>query len=204
MSRTSRWITNTKLNNTQIQVQVPEYTGRTSRNDNEGVIAQTSGGVQASAQVSQAGVPEFIQGVTNTPLALPNTASPATPVVNIQFRSNSVKISASVTSGSTWLSIAGFVVNGEAATLGENIPNDPGALDAYIGGLKLQYSANTSSETRTATIRITTNGGSYVDYTVNQYGADSTITLTPNPLEFTAAGGTQIITVTSNDNWTLV
>lgn len=200
----SRWVTNTKLSNTQIQVQVPEYTGRSGRIDNNGVVAQTAGGTQASAQVSQAGVPEYIQGITNSPLALPNTASPATPVVNIQFRSNSVKISASVTSGSTWLSIVGFVVNGEAATLGENIPDDPGALASYIGGLKLQYSANTSSSTRTATIRISTNGGSYVDYTINQYGADSTITLTPNPLEFTAAGGTQIITVTSNDNWTLV
>lgn len=204
MSDRASWITNRKINSTQIQVTVPEYTGREGRSDNEGVKAQTAGGTQASALVSQAGVPEFIQGITNSPLALPNTASPETPVVNIQFRSNSTKISASVTSGDSWLSIVGFVVNGEAATLGSAIPNDPGALDAYIGGLKLSYSANSTSATRTATIRISTNGGSYVDYTINQYGADSTITLTPNPLEFTAAGGTQTITVTSNDNWTLV
>ena len=204
MDRTNGWITKTKLSDTQIRVQVPEYTGRANRSDNEGVMAQTDGGTIASALVSQSGVPEYIQGVTNSPLALPNTASPATPVVNIQFRSNSSRISAVVTSDSPWLSIVGFIVNGAEATLGQDIPNDPGASAAYLGGLKLQYSAHDTSSTRTATIRISTVGGSYVDYTINQYGAESTITLTPNPLEFTAEGGSQVITVTSNDNWTLV
>lgn len=42
-----------------------------------------------------------------------------------------------------------------------------------------------------------------VDVTFNQQGSNSYITVTPETLEFEAAGGTQTITIESNDSWTI-
>ena len=206
----SRWITNTKVDDTQIKVEVPAYKGRTSRIDSRGVVAQTAGGVQGVVPVNQSGVSEYIGYVSATPLYLPNTShivSGETPAqdrgVDLQFASNAASITAEVTAGSSWLSIAGFKVNDHDETLGQPITGDPGASDEYIGGLILSYDANTGSA-RNATIRITTPDGQWVEYEIIQYGADSAITLTPNVLSFTNKGGTQYITVTATDDWNLV
>lgn len=41
------------------------------------------------------------------------------------------------------------------------------------------------------------------DITFNQQGSDSTLELSPTSMTFEAVGGTQILTITSNDSWTL-
>lgn len=41
------------------------------------------------------------------------------------------------------------------------------------------------------------------DITFNQQGSNSTLELSPASMTFEAAGGTQILTITSNDSWTL-
>ena len=41
------------------------------------------------------------------------------------------------------------------------------------------------------------------DITFNQQGSDSTLELSPDSMTFEAAGGTQTLTITSNDSWTL-
>lgn len=55
------------------------------------------------------------------------------------------------------------------------------------------------------TVTITGEGSKSVskDVTFNQQGSNSYITVTPETLEFEAAGGTQTITIESNDSWTI-
>ena len=55
------------------------------------------------------------------------------------------------------------------------------------------------------TITCTGEGGKSAtkDITFNQQGSESTLELTPPTMTFEAAGGTQILTITSNDSWTL-
>lgn len=55
------------------------------------------------------------------------------------------------------------------------------------------------------TITATGEGGKTAtkDITFNQQGSESTLELSPTTMTFEAAGGTQILTITSNDSWTL-
>lgn len=80
------------------------------------------------------------------------------------------------------------------------------SLNSNTGAVTV--TSNPTTEPRNGfvvTIEATGEGGKTAtkDITFNQQGSESTITLTPDTMTFEAAGGTKILTVTSNDSWTL-
>lgn len=67
---------------------------------------------------------------------------------------------------------------------------------------------NTGTDARNGfvvTVTVTGEGSksASIDVTFNQQGSDSYIVVTPETLEFEATGGTQTITIESNDSWTI-
>lgn len=73
---------------------------------------------------------------------------------------------------------------------------------------KVTVSANPTASPRTGfvvTIEAIGEGGKTAtkDITFNQQGSESTLELSPASMTFEAAGGTQTLTITSNDSWTL-
>lgn len=77
-----------------------------------------------------------------------------------------------------------------------------------LSGNKVTVTANPGTSARegfVVTITVTGEGSKKAtkDITFNQQGSESTIEITPATLTFEAAGGSQEITITSNDSWTL-
>lgn len=86
-------------------------------------------------------------------------------------------------------------------------PMDGFSLDDLLG--EVTVDANPSASVRggfVVTITAEGEGGKTAskDITFNQQSAESTITLTPPTLSFSAAGETKELTIASNDSWTLV
>lgn len=86
-------------------------------------------------------------------------------------------------------------------------PMDGFSLDDLLG--EVTVDANPSASVRggfVVTITVEGEGGKTTskDITFNQQSAESTITLTPPTLSFSAAGETKELTIASNDSWTLV
>lgn len=80
------------------------------------------------------------------------------------------------------------------------------SLESNTG--KVTVSANPTTEPRggfVVTIEATGEGGKTAskDITFNQQGSESTLELSPATMTFEAEGGTQTLTITSNDSWTL-
>ena len=62
---------------------------------------------------------------------------------------------------------------------------------------------NTSTSPRNATITVSSDKASSVQVNISQSGASPDIQLNKNDMSFTAAGGSETFTVTSNTNWTV-
>ena len=62
---------------------------------------------------------------------------------------------------------------------------------------------NTSTSARNATITVSSDKASSVQISISQSGASPDIQLNKNDMSFTAAGGSETFSVTSNTNWTV-
>lgn len=80
------------------------------------------------------------------------------------------------------------------------------SLDTDSGAVTVTENP-TTSQRGGYVVTITANGegskSATKDITFNQQGSDSTIELTPASMTFEAAGGSQTLTITSNDSWTI-
>lgn len=145
---------------------------------------------QAANQVTNYG--EITHSLT-TPRSVPatggsyNLATLAAAKQQLTYTSGATNYSTSVTVTSTVSTpLTGFSLSDNTVTVEAN-PN-ASSRNGFV--VQVNFSGQGS---KTASI----------DVTFNQQGANSTIELTPPTLEFTSDGGTQTITVSSNDSWTL-
>lgn len=72
------------------------------------------------------------------------------------------------------------------------------------GTLVANYSENTTTSQRLATITVSVNGASPVNVTVTQAAAAPTLAVSPSNQNVTSAAGTTLFTVSSNTSWTCV
>lgn len=85
-------------------------------------------------------------------------------------------------------------------------PKEGFSLNDDTGEVTVTQNAGTTARNGfVVTVTITGEGSKLasIDVTFNQQGSNSYITVTPETLEFEAAGGTKSITIKSNDSWTI-
>ncbi len=125
------------------------------------------------------------------------TQAGATPTLTVQPSNQNVPAPAgttsfTVTSNTDWTAVSN-------ATWCTITPSGTGN-----GNIAVNYSENSSINTRIATITVTVGGLAPVTVTVTQSGAAPTLGITPQNQDVTAAAGTTSFAVTSNTNWNAV
>jgi formylglycine-generating enzyme required for sulfatase activity len=113
-------------------------------------------------------------------------------VESLSFTSPEGSMSFTITSNTSWTIKSDHEWCTVSSTSGSN--------DAT---LTVNVSENTSTSSRSATITISTNDAGSVKVRVHQAGADSNLQLNKANLSFTATGGSDSFTITSNTNWTI-
>ena len=146
----------------------------TSTNSRSGTVTFSAGGKTYTVSVSQAGAdPTF----SVTPTTLSFTASAGSKSVSITSNT-----SWTASSDGSWLTLSKSAGEGNAT-------------------LSLTVEENTSISSRTGTVTFKSSGKDYT-VSVTQTGADPTFSVTPTTLSFVSSGGSQSITLKSNQSWT--
>lgn len=145
------------------------------------------------------GKPEFISLVSS---ATPSIAKDATSAV-ITIVSNSTKINASFINNGMNASILSMTVNGNAYTNNSVISGDPGADAEYTVVIELSFKANNMASTRSFQLQVQDNAGHAVTVTGTQAADDPSISVDPSVVHVPASGGSGIITVYANDDWSV-
>lgn len=187
------WITLSKAEgtgNTAVDVTAPKYDGRQGRS---GEITVQSGDLSKLVSLSQLG--SNIWDVITQSLAFIKTGESK----NFEGNTNLASITFSVDSdASSWLTAGKCTVNEQQYDSGAPIEGDPGSTSLYSFSIQFTATPNTGVDSRTG--HITVNGQ---QYEVVQAAGDATLTVTPDTLEFSAAGETKQITINSNTSWTI-
>lgn len=186
--------------NGTVQISGDVHTGRQNRT---GVATITpSGGASAkTVNIVQTAAAEFVS-FDNVSITLSKTGG----VITITGRSNSKKITFSLgASNEIGLSLpASFIAAGAAATNGVNIDGDPGAVAAY--NFSITFSGipeNVDVDTLVSTLSAVSENGASAAITIQQTGATASLSVSPLTVTIPADGTAQVITITSNTNWTV-
>ena len=113
-------------------------------------------------------------------------------VESLSFTSPAGSMSFTVTSNTSWTIKSDHEWCTVSSTSGSN--------DATI---TVNVTENTSTSSRSATITISSNDAGSVKVSITQAAANSDLQLNKNNLSFTATGGSDSFTITSNVNWTI-
>lgn len=149
----------------------------------------------------QAAKDEFIQIVGQTQsgrsVAARNTSA------QIIAKSNSEKVNVQLLSNTIGASIASIYVNGVLYTNNTDIPGDPGADAEYEIIVNLSFSENAVATSKSVQVQFSDKSGHAASDSFVQSGAEPEISVSPSTVNVPAAGGSGIITVQANDDWTV-
>ena len=187
------WITLSAVEgsgNSQVNVIAPAYKGRNGRS---GSITVAVEDLTEKVSIEQSG--SNIWDVTTQSLAFVKTGE----AKKFTGNSNLASITFAVDSdASNWLTAGKLIVNKKEYNSGAPIEGDPGASDVYAFEITFTAAANPTVNTRSG--HITVNGQKY---SVTQAAGDSTLSVSPTSLTFTAAGETKQIKINTNTAWTI-
>lgn len=187
----------TGTGNGTVQVTVDAYLGRNARNT--AIQVATNGGVNKSVSVVQSGKAIYITKESD-----PNVGAEAT-TATVKFKTNvanfKLEMGNSGTVGSVKVNNVDVPESGGIYTPA----GDPGASDEYVVTVVVNFAANGSIQNKQYTVKASDSVNAEVSATatITQSAADSNLTVSPEQLTFEATGGSKIITITSNDSWTI-
>lgn len=194
------WVTPDKKSgqgNGTIELTVLAFTGRNNRTSVVTVV--TNGGQSKEVQVIQKGKPVYVTKVQD-----PNVAAGIT-TATVSFKTNSASFKLGLSGSATVDSVK--VNQSKVPELsGTYTPSgDPGANGEYTVEVVVNFPANDDVSQKQYTVKATdsTTGSATSTATITQSAANSRLTVSPEQLTFEAIGGSQMITITSNDSWTI-
>lgn len=194
------WVTSDKKlgqGDGTVELTVLAFTGRNNRTSVVTVVA--NGGQSKEVQVIQNGKPVYVTKVQD-----PNVAAGIT-TATVSFKTNSASFKLELSGSATVGSVK--VNQSEVPELdGTYTPSgDPGANGEYTVEVVVNFPANDDVFQKQYTVKATdsTTGSATSTATITQSAADSRLTVSPEQLTFEATGGSQTITITSNDSWTI-
>ena len=174
------------------------HTGRNSRSTTATFAA--SGVESKTLTIIQAGKSEFVE--------IDDTASVSKTggTVTISGTSNSSKLTFSITgTDNIGLTLpATYLANSVSTNNGAAITGDPGAAQQYSFSITFTgIAANTSVNSLTSQITVTTNNATTDTCTITQAAGDAYLTISPSTINLTAAGTAVNVSVSSNTSWTI-
>lgn len=188
---------NAGTGNGTVQVTCGAYLGRYSRNTT--VQIATNGGVSKSVLVVQRGKAIYITKDSD-----PNVGAEAT-TATVKFKTNVDKFKLGIGNSGTVGSVKVNNVDVPEAGGIYTPTGDPGAKGEYIVAVVVNFAANDSIQNKQYTVKASSNVNAEVNATatITQSAADSSLTVSPEQLNFESTGGSKTITITSNDSWTI-
>lgn len=179
----------TGTGNAKVSISCSERTGRVDTSPVTFTAKMNGFSVSKSVSVVQAGKPEFVT-VNNSAVAVDKKGE----TVTITGVSNTSKLSFSCAADE--VTFNSYTANGASATNGVAISGDPGASAQYAFSIPVTVSANTTANSKTYTLDITTAGGQKTAVVLTQLASDFTydLTLAASPTSIQASGGTSTIT----------
>lgn len=153
-------------------------------------------------KVTLAAAAEFVSFNDGTEMAVAKSGGS----VVIEGTSNSDKLTFSKGSGaviSEDISAKVYAVNGNNATNGVAIPDDPGATAKYNFVLTLTATENTTIAERTQQITVVTTGNKTATITLKQAVGDAYLTVTPTEITVPQDGTPVQVSVSTNTTFTV-
>lgn len=153
-------------------------------------------------KVTLAAAAEFVSFNDGTEMAVAKSGGS----VVIEGTSNSDKLTFSKGSGaiiSEDISAKVYAVNGNDATNGVAIPDDPGATAKYNFVLTLTATENTTIAERTQQITVVTAGNKTATITLKQAAGDAYLTVTPTEITVPQDGTPVQVSVSTNTTFTV-
>lgn len=153
-------------------------------------------------KVTLAAAAEFVSFNDGTEMAVAKSGGS----VVIEGTSNSDKLTFSKGSGaviSENISAKVYTVNGNNATNGVAIPDDPGATAKYNFVLTLTATENTTIAERTQQITVVTTGNKTATLTLKQAAGDAYLTVTPTEITVPQDGTPVQVSVSTNTTFTV-
>lgn len=153
-------------------------------------------------KVTLAAAAEFVSFNDGTEMAVAKSGGS----VVIEGTSNSDKLTFSKGSGaviSENISAKVYTVNGNNATNGVAIPDDPGATAKYNFVLTLTATENTTIAERTQQITVVTTGNKTATITLKQAVGDAYLTVTPTEITVPQDGTPVQVSVSTNTTFTV-
>lgn len=153
-------------------------------------------------KVTLAAAAEFVSFNDGTEIAVAKSGG----LVVIEGTSNSDKLTFSKGSGvviSEDISAKVYAVNGNNATNGVAIPDDPGATAKYNFILTLTATENTTIAERTQQITVVTTGNKTATITLKQAAGDAYLTVTPTEITVPQDGTPVQVSVSTNTTFTV-
>lgn len=200
-------------NSKTINVTLPVYTGRTARNTT--ITVQNKNGTKPSATITanQTAAAIFVTKVSSSPASL----AAENAVLTVTGKSNAKMIRILEGSNDAMTAhefkVNGVLqtdVNGDATTPSFRITGDPGSSGEYTFESKITVYKNDGAKSRTLEFyfegyNTDTETGTPVEFRLDvpQAGSASKLSVDKASLTFPAAGSTQAINLTSNDEWAI-
>lgn len=183
--------------NSTVQVSVDAYLGRNARSTS--VQVATKGGVSKTISVVQKGKAIYITKDSD-----PNVGATAT-TATVKFKTNVEKFKLGIGNSGT---VGSVTVNNKDVPESGGIytpAGDPGASGEYTVVVVVNFAANGSIQNKQYTVEASDSVNAEVSATatITQSAADSNLTVSPEQLTFEPTSGAKIITITSNDSWTI-
>lgn len=153
-------------------------------------------------KVTLAAAAEFVSFDDGTEMAVAKLGGS----VVIEGTSNSDKLTFSKGTGaiiSEDISAKVYAVNGNDATNGVAIPDDPGATAKYNFVLTLTATENTTIAERTQQITVVTTGNKTATITLKQAAGDAYLTVTPTEITVPQDGTPVQVSVSTNTTFTV-
>lgn len=194
-------------NDAPINITIPAWKGRVARSTT--VTVQTKNGSKPSKAIvaNQAGAAVATTMDTTKP-EIPKTGG----TIIINGTSNSSKLAwtfglltndGDILTSEEFNSMVGVKVNNLSIETGKLISNDPGASGLYNFIATAILPASPFAIDVTLVFEVTDDSGAKKRCTMNFKAGESTLSVDKTSLSFTATGGTQVVNITSNDEWSI-
>lgn len=190
--------------NAPINITLPAHTGRMARNTTVTVTCKNGTKPSEAIVANQAGAVVTTTMDTSKP-DVPKTGG----TVTINGASNSSKLSwrLGLMDGDAYLPLMNFLrditVNDHAITNGGAIALDPGATAKYNFVATIVLPESPFPVDAPVTLEITDDSGAKKKCMFTYKAGASALSVDKTSLSFTAAGGAQVVNITSNDEWSV-
>lgn len=195
---------NSGSGNGTVQIGADNYTGRSNRTGTVRFQVNAGGNPFMDIAVTQLGVGDILEMTSEASFDLPSSGGS----VVITGRSNLQTIRITNISGAG-ISSCSYKINSgnsQSASVETSIritpSGDPGASGAYEFEITLTVGANTTIGEKISTINLTNGSSITRQITITQETANY-LNVDPESLSFGAEGGTQSITIDTNESWTI-